>query len=339
MNRFAPLDEGRPGDLAVERAQGVVGWLARAVVAAAGPCAQQAVGVAGVVLEAVPEDPLDPGLPEVEHRPHEVAGLGLLVGAPGRVAVAGAAGPAKLGGPDRPLAVALGDGAHAVGGGDQIAVLGAVGVHVGVDGDHVEAAPAAVLSHAAQEGGVEGVDAAEHDLGLGVDRADRRRRADEQARVGGHVGLGPPEDAVVRLVPDLPAVDVAAVAGDDGPHVVVKGVGVGRVVGDIVGRVVGVGGGPPHRRPEHAEHLDVAAEDGPHRRVGERPVPGVGAGLHPVPVEVLAHPGHAEVAEQAGRGVHRGRVGVAAGQVAVQAERGRARGHGGRRQWRGRPGL
>ena len=68
-----------------------------------------------------------------------------------------------------------------------------------MDRQHIEAAPTARLGHAAQEGGVIGVQPADQDVRLGVYAADHDGDTHEQRGVGGNIGGGTPEERVVRL--------------------------------------------------------------------------------------------------------------------------------------------
>jgi hypothetical protein len=72
---------------------------------------------------------------------------------------------------------------------------------------------------------------------------------------------------------------------------------------------------------EHADDLDLAAQQLAHGRVAEAPVPGLGAGLDAKPVQVLARPACAQSRHRLGRDVHALRVEEARGQVGVDAER------------------
>src|SRR5262249_49330537 len=102
--QIAHADELGAGQLTAKRAEGVERWLGMAVIGIARASRNQAIGVAGVVLQRIPEAALDTCAPEQQHGPRQQIRLCLLAVGPIWITVARTAGPAHLGDPQRLLA-------------------------------------------------------------------------------------------------------------------------------------------------------------------------------------------------------------------------------------------
>ena len=261
----------------------------------------------------VPVDALEPERASVGHQQRDDLAelLGLLgrvglvpVGARQREALG--RGPGQLGDEHRRarVVVALHRRAHLVEDLEHVLRL----ERERVDGDVVEQALAARLVDLGQRRPARAHEPGEHDLRARVDGEDGRARGPQQCHVVGGEGLvGPVEDGLVGLVPDLPLADRAhrqlGVRGPERPVGAValhqRGHEVGvvlRALGRGVGRT-GMARGP-RRREGHGRQLGEAVrgrlgDD----RVGAGEVVLAGLRLHRAPRHGHAHgldagPGH-----------------------------------------------